>query len=235
MYIGAFVEEMERVAPPEIADKFDEGKIGLIIEGRKNLNRICCALDVTTNVVKHAVAMKADMLVVHHTPIWSPLTSITGTTASLLRPLFAAEINLYVMHTNFDHAKGGVNDALSNLLTLKEISPMFLGNVGTCDLTPEQISDRLSCNLRIWGKLRSVSRLAVVGGSGFDPFLMEEAKKLGATAFLSAEMKHSIARIAPLPCIEATHYALESPAMKTLAAEHGWDYIDDPPFIRSIP
>jgi dinuclear metal center YbgI/SA1388 family protein len=235
MHIGAFVEEMEMVAPPGIAEEYDEEKIGLIIEGRKNLKRICCALDVTPNVIKKAVAMRADMLVVHHTPIWNPLTRITGKTAGLLRPLFAADINLYVIHTNFDHAKGGVNDALSNLLALKGISSMSLGNVGTCNLSLRQISDRLSCNLRIWGKLRSVSRLAVVGGSGFDPVLMEEAKDIGATAFLSSEMKHSIARTAPLPCIEATHYALESPAMKVLAAEHGWDYIDDPPVIRSVP
>ena len=235
MQIGAFIEEMERIAPREIAEEFDQGRIGLIIEGKKNLRQICCALDVTPNVVRHALAMKADMLVVHHTPIWNPLTCITGPTAGLLRPILAAEMNLYVMHTNFDHAKGGVNDTLSDLLSLKEISPMSLGKVGTCDLSLNQISERLSCTLRIWGRLRSISRIAVVGGSGFDLALMEEAKALGATAFLSAEMKHSVARAAPLPCIEATHYALEAPAMRILAAKRGWNYIDDPPVVRFIP
>ncbi len=235
MQIGAFIEEMERVAPPGIAEEFDQGRIGLVVEGTRTINRVCCALDATRSVVEQAVAMKADMLVVHHTPIWNPVTSITGTTAGLLRPLLTSEMNLYVMHTNFDHAEGGVNDALCDLLSLKDRKSMSLGNVGRCRLTPAQIAKRLFCPLRIWGDLRTTSRLAVVAGSGFDPALLEEAKNLGARAFLSAEMKHSVARAAPLPCIEATHYALEAPAMRALAAERKWDYIDDPPVLNSIP
>jgi hypothetical protein len=47
-------------------------------------------------------------------------------------------------------------------------------------------------------------------------------------------MKHSVARTAPLPCIEATHYALEAPAMKRLATRMGWQYIDDPPLLKDI-
>jgi putative NIF3 family GTP cyclohydrolase 1 type 2 len=79
-----------------------------------------------------------------------------------------------------------------------------------------------------------IRRLAIVAGSGFDPLFIEEAKSLGADAFLSAEMKHSVARAAPLPCIEATHYALEAPAMRRLAARNGWQYIDDPPELHTI-
>ena len=56
----------------------------------------------------------------------------------------------------------------------------------------------------------------------------------GADAFLSAELKHSVARYSPLPCIEATHYALEAPAMRRLALRKNWQYIDDPPKILSI-
>ena len=71
----------------------------------------------------------------------------------------------------------------------------------------------------------------MVAGSGFDLPLMAEAQALGAEAFLSSEMKLSVARAAPLPCIESTHYALESPAMRRLAAQKGWQYIDDPPLL----
>jgi len=48
-------------------------------------------------------------------------------------------------------------------------------------------------------------------------------------------MKHSVARTAPLPCIEATHYALEAPAMERLAGRMGWQYIEDPPLLNSVP
>lgn len=235
MHIGAFMEEMERVAPPDLAEEYDGNRIGLIVEGKTTIHRICCALDATPDVVRQAIELRADMLVVHHTPIWNPVTHVTGSTAGLLRLLLAADMNLYVMHTNFDHAEGGVNDALCHILSLTDIRPLTLGRVGRCALSPAEISERLSCSLRIWGELRSISCLAVVAGSGFDPALMEEAKKLGADAYLSAEMKHAVARNAPLPCIEATHYALEAPAMRELAAVRGWDYIDDPPVIRSVP
>ena len=59
------------------------------------------------------------MLVVHHTPLWTPLTSLTGTTAALMRDVLSAGMNIYVMHTNFDHAEKGVNDALAELLSLE--------------------------------------------------------------------------------------------------------------------
>ncbi|OPX65242.1 MULTISPECIES: Nif3-like dinuclear metal center hexameric protein [unclassified Methanoregula] len=238
MHVREFIDEMERIAPPGLAEEFDEGRIGLIVEGKKTIGTICCALDATPTVVKQAAAARADMLVVHHTPIWTPLTTLTGQTAALMRDVLAAGMNIWVMHTNFDHAESGVNDALAELLSLENTAPLELGMVGDCPMTVKEISRRLDCPLRIWGKMTKtgpVGRIAVAGGSGFDLLLMEEAKGKGALAFLSSELKHSICRAAPLPCIEATHYALETPAMKRLAARKGWIFIADPPVLNTIP
>ncbi|PKL70832.1 MAG: NGG1p interacting factor NIF3 [Methanomicrobiales archaeon HGW-Methanomicrobiales-1] len=234
MHLRAFIEEMERLAPLTLAEEFDCGRIGLVVEGRPEIGTVCCALDATAAVVRKAVDAGADMLVVHHTPLWTPVTALTGPTASLMRQLLAANMNLYVMHTNFDRAPEGVNDALAELLTLTDVVPLSLGLIGTCPLTIDELSRRLGGNIRVWGELTSLSRLAVIAGSGFDPAFLAEAKLAGADAFLSAELKHSVFRSAPLPCIEATHYALEAPAMRRLAARKGWQYIDDPPRVRSI-
>jgi dinuclear metal center YbgI/SA1388 family protein len=234
MHVGAFIEEMERLAPPDLAEEFDCGRIGLIVEGRPEIGTVCCALDATATVVRQAVEAGADMLVVHHTPLWAPVTALTGSTASLMRQLLAADMNLYVMHTNFDRSPEGVNDALAELLSLENTVPLSLGLVGSCTIPIDELSRRLGGNVRIWGALSSLSRLAIVAGSGFDPAFLAEAKEAGADAFLSAELKHSVARASSLPCIEATHYALEAPAMRRLAARKGWQYIDDPPLIRSL-
>jgi dinuclear metal center YbgI/SA1388 family protein len=234
MHVRAFIEEMERLAPPDLAEEFDCGRIGLIVEGRPEIGTVCCALDATASVVRKAVLAGADMLVVHHTPLWTPLTALTGPTASLMRQLLAADMNLYVMHTNFDHSPEGVNDALAELLSLENRIPLSLGLIGSCTITIDELARRLGGNIRIWGELTSLSRLAMVAGSGFDPAFLEEAKQAGADAFLSAELKHSVACSAPLPCIEATHYALEAPAMRRLACRKGWQYLDDPPKIRSL-
>ena len=69
---------------------------------------------------------------------------------------------------------------------------------------------------------------------GISEFL-HEAVERGADAFLSAELKHSTYRSAPLPCIEATHYGLEAPAMERLAKQRGWQFIADKPVITVIP
>jgi dinuclear metal center YbgI/SA1388 family protein len=234
MHVLTFIEEMERLAPPYLAEDFDAGKIGLIVEGKTTIDTVCCALDATPAVVKQTVAAHADMLLVHHTPLWTPLTSLTGPTAALMRDVLASGLNIYVMHTNFDHAESGINDALSELLSLKNPEPMTLGLVGNCTISPEEIARRLACPVRVWGTIKKINRLAIVGGSGFDPAFMAEAKERGADAFLSSELKHSVYRAAPLPCIEATHYSLEAPAMKRLAAQKGWRYIDDPPVLHTF-
>jgi dinuclear metal center YbgI/SA1388 family protein len=235
MDVDVFIAEMERLAPPSLAEDFDTGRIGLIVEGKRTIKKVCCTLDATPAVVKKAVAAKADMLVVHHTPLWTPVTSLTGPTATLMREVLAAGLNIYVMHTNFDHAECGVNDCLAGLLSLTNVEPMTLGLVGDCSLTLEEIARRLDCPVRVWGKIKKPKRLAVVGGSGFDPAFMNEAKERGADAFLSAELKHSVYRSAPLPCIEATHYGLEAPAMERLAKQRGWQFIADKPVITVIP
>jgi dinuclear metal center YbgI/SA1388 family protein len=234
MHRRAFIDEMEHLAPPALAEEFDTGRIGLIVDGKTEIRKVCCALDATMDVVNAAVSASADMLVVHHTPLWTPVTALNGKTALLMRAILSAEMNLYVMHTNFDHAPGGVNDALAELLSMKDIAPLSLGIIGTCDLSVKEISHSLDGNVRVWGKPGPIRRLAVVGGSGFDPELLSEAHSRGADAFLSAEMKHAVARNAPLPCIEATHYALEAPAMRRLAGQKGWQFIDDPPYLTTI-
>ena len=229
MDIREFISGMEAVAPPGLAEEFDTGRIGLIIEGKGVIDRVFCALDASPKVISEAVRQQADMLVVHHTPIFHPVTAVRGPLVSLLRSVLTSGMNIFVMHTNFDHAPQGVNDSLAGLLGLTNTTPMTLGLVGDCQLVPGQIGKILHSPLRVWGELHSISRLAVVGGSGFDTGLIQEAKRLGADAFLSAEAKHSVIRESPLPLVEATHYALEAPAMQMLSSRMGWHYIDDPP------
>ncbi|MDD1669491.1 MAG: Nif3-like dinuclear metal center hexameric protein [Methanomicrobiales archaeon] len=229
------IRELEHLAPPELADEEDAGRIGLIIEGRPEAGEVCTALDVTPRVVARAVEMGAGMLVVHHTPLWEPVTSLTGPLGGLLAPLLANGVNVYVMHTNFDRAPRGINDALAELLTLGNTEPLKMGLIGDCSLDPGELARRLGGPVRLWGRIRRLSRLAVVGGSGFDPDLIYEAAYRGADAFLSAEMKHHVALSAPVPCIEATHYALEAPGMRRLALQMGWQFIEDPPEVRNIP
>ena len=236
MDIERVIAALKQVAPPELAEEYDAGRIGLVVEGTGDVGVVCCALDATQTVVEAAARAGADMLVVHHTPLWSPVTAVRGSTSHLLRTILAARMNLYVMHTNFDQAEGGINDVLAARLGFTGVERMAAGLVGDCSLDPEEIARRLpGGGIRVYGEVETIRRLAVVGGSGFDPGLLREAANLGAEAFLSAELKHSVARASPIPCLEATHYALEAPGMEALAARMGWHYIPDPPHVVVVP
>jgi dinuclear metal center YbgI/SA1388 family protein len=229
MHIDQFIHDMEQIAPSDLVEEYDEGRIGLVVEGTREIGKVVCALDATPRVVEAAVAAGADMLVVHHTPLWHPVTRIEGRFAKLLRLLFSTETNVYVMHSNFDRASGGINDALAGLLELQNLEHMTMGVVGTCSIPLEEIVRRLGSGARVYGELRNPEKLAIVGGSGFDPVLIDEAARMGADAFLSSELKHSVALASPLPLIESTHYALESPGMRQLSMRMGWEFIPDPP------
>ena len=235
MHREAFIRAMEELAPPDLADQDDRERIGLVVEGRKEIRRVACALDATPRVVQEACRIPADMLVVHHTPLYYPVTRIEGATAALLRDLLSFGMNLYVMHTNHDRAEGGINDVLAAMLGLTGTERMSMGVVGDCTLTPKKIAGILGCGLRVHGRISRIRRLAVVGGSGFDPMLLDEANALSADAFLSAELHHHVIRAAPMPCLEATHYALEAPGMRQLAEDRGWTFLDDPPEVTLIP
>lgn len=231
MEIQAFVQDMEALAPPELAEPFDEGRIGLVVEGTRRADVVVAALDATVRAAEEAVALGADVLVVHHPPFFAPMTRIEGKAARFLRIVLGHGLHVYAMHTNFDRAPGGVNDCLADLLGLSDCVPLELGLVGRASTDADGLAAILG-PLRVWGDVGRIRRLAVVGGSGFDAELIEAAARLGADAFLSSELKHHVARDAPIPCIESTHYALESQGMRALAARMGWAYIDDPPYLQ---
>ena len=229
-----FIARMERIAPPELAEEFDIGRIGLLVEGKDEIEKIACALDATPAVVNAAADGGFDALVVHHPAFWNAMHSVVGRNAEILRPLIKADVNLYAMHTNFDHAEGGINDALAEELRLTDRVRMSLGVVGTLTTPLSEISQTLGCGLRVWGDVEGISRIAVVGGSAFDWELIEEAASLGAQAYLASELKYNMALESPIPCIEATHYALEAPGMRALARREGWTFIDGTPLTQII-
>ena len=234
MDIANFINILNDIAPPEFAEDFDDNKIGLVIEGRRKIETIACALDATEYTVSKAVSENADILIVHHTPIWNPVTKISGNLKNILKTALKADLNIFVMHTNFDHAEFGINYTLANILGLKKTEKLSLGIIGECSLTIKEISDLLGGNLRVYGNIENINRIAVAGGSGFDTELIKEAELKGADAYLSSELKHSVLLSSSIPLIESTHYALESVGMKALSEKQGWIYIEDKPILQTI-
>lgn len=238
MELDSLIETLETIAPPELADPIDAGRIGLISRGRENINAITVALDPTANVIQKAIQANADILITHHTLIWDPITKVPLSIQKQLTLILENDLSLYVLHTNYDAAPGGVNDVLAQLLGLYEIEPFGIGRIGsirtisTLDFV-KHVARKLNTPVQFVGSCE-IQKVAVIGGSGFDA--TDQAIAAGADALLSAELRHSAIRRAEgqLSLVEATHYATEVPAMKVLAQRLGGDFIDDTPKLGSF-
>lgn len=244
MKLSTFIKLLEDIAPPEIAEEFDHGKIGLIVPGATNVKKIATALDATPHVIRKAARLKVQALIVHHTLIWNPVTAIDEDLADSLRVLLENKISLYVMHTNFDRAEGGVNDTLADILGVSDIETLGLARVGrlpeqslgTC---AEQIAAKLGTEVEMIGDPeKKIARVVTAAGSAFREAL-PLAKRAGADVLISSELRHDVIRQrGDVALISAPHYFTEAPAMMRLSTRLSEnlkaEFIDDPPEIRVI-
>lgn len=117
MKIADVIRDLEQMAPLRLADEGD--KIGLQVGNpQSGVTRIAVALDPTPSVVDSAVGLGAELLVCHHPLIYKPIETLAAgepTQDSLIK-LITAGTTLYVMHTNYDSADGGINDVLAERL-----------------------------------------------------------------------------------------------------------------------
>ncbi|OLN23380.1 Nif3-like dinuclear metal center hexameric protein [Domibacillus antri] len=115
------IQMFEQFSPKAYAMEGD--KVGLQV-GRLNkpCKRVMIALDVLESVVDEAVAEKIDLIIAHHPIIYRPLRAlVTDQPAGrLIEKLIKHDIAVYAAHTNFDVAKGGVNDMLAGALGLEK-------------------------------------------------------------------------------------------------------------------
>lgn len=123
--VAALVDELEGIAPPDLAD--DGDPIGLQVgDLAKEVRRVCVSVDTSPQVIDQAIRKGADILVAHHPLIYDPLKSLAEAdpVARRVAKLIRAGTALYVLHTNYDTALGGVNDVLAKLLGVDTGRPL---------------------------------------------------------------------------------------------------------------
>ena len=122
--IGQILEALEAIAPSEFALPGD--KIGLQVgELDANVKRAQVCLDRSFGAVYACRASHSQLLLSHHPLIWQPLATLTNATDVTVcaRDLVQEGCNLIAAHTNWDCARGGVNDALAAKLGLEDVTP----------------------------------------------------------------------------------------------------------------
>ncbi len=237
-------------APSSLAEEWDN--VGIQVgDPSMPVRRLVTALDVSIPLVDFAAAQQADMILTHHPLIFTPLRKLDFSVPvpRIILQLVKNNIALASAHTNLDSAVNGVSDQLAAMLQLSEVRPLVpspegdpstgLGRVGrlATPLTLEQIVWKVCIALGLPGVMVcgdpafAVENIAVCGGSGSSlwPAFLES----GAQLFLTAEVKHSVAREAEmlgLAVIDAGHFTTERPIVPVIAefmdkaaAARGWD------------
>lgn len=235
--VQQLLDILEGVAPTLLAARWDN--VGLLVGSpRSRVSTVLLALDPTVALVAEAQALAADLIITHHPAIFQPLkqirTDLPG--GAFLTAALRAGISVIGCHTNFDAAFGGVSDVLAEALELRETVPLAPDNAAPCScgigrignlpmpLQPEAFLQHLQTVIPMPWLLeagsrpaRELRRVAVCGGSCAD--LAERALAAGADVFLTAEIKHHLARWAEeagLWLLDGGHFATENPAMRRL-------------------
>ena len=116
---------LEQRYPPGTAEGWDA--VGLVAgDPAAPVRTVMFAVDPVQAVAQEAIDAGADLLVTHHPLYLRGTTSISATTPKgrVVHDLIRAGCALYTAHTNADSADGGVNDALADLLDLRERQPL---------------------------------------------------------------------------------------------------------------
>jgi len=242
MHLNEIETLLETIAPPSLAEDFDNGRIGLVLDRGNDIQKIAVALDPTDHVLKEAARIGANLLITHHTLIFDPINIISKRLSDTLKLAIDNDISIYTMHTNYDKADGGVNDVLAGLLGLNNIVPLALGRIG--EIRHMEVSEfafivarQLDTNVQYKGK-GEIKKVMVIGGSGFRREYIDIAIENNADALVSGEMRHDAIRYADDLCLlDATHYATEAPAMRKLCERLPVEsvFIEDKPKIFCVP
>ena len=120
MTISKIIKELELYFPRTISESWDN--VGLLIgNDEEKVKKIQITLDVTEECINEAIKNDANLIIAHHPIIFTSVKEITNKTSLGRKILKLIENNIavYVLHTNIDAAKDGLNDYLGKVLDLK--------------------------------------------------------------------------------------------------------------------
>lgn len=233
---------IDSIAPFDIQMDFDNA--GLLI-GHKDapVDKVLVALDITTQVIREAVEIGAQLIVAHHPVIFHPIKAVCDgdTTGEKVLQLVENHIAAICAHTNLDAAQDGINDRLAQVLGLTEIEQLHqdgvdeqgraygIGRVGvlktdsplSCAGFAAEVKARLgAASVRYMDAGRPVGRIAVGGGSCGS--MLQDAVAAGCDTFVTSDVKYDVfleAQELGINLLDAGHFATENVVIAPLAGQ----------------
>ncbi len=207
MKIKQVLSALEQFAPLPLQESWDNAGLQIGLTEADVSGALLC-LDVTEQIVDEAERKGCNLVVSHHPLLFRGLKQISDAT-DVQRTVWKAVrkgICVVSMHTNLDNAPGGVNFKIAERLGLsgvgffasKTIDGMECGSgvIGqlaqpmAADDFIQHVKKQMEAESAMCNELlrRPISRVAVCGGAG--DFLLDDAVRAGADAFLTGEMHY---------------------------------------------
>ena len=246
--LATVVAECDRQLQPQKFVDWDGAVNGLQVENRGTVTRIAAAVDASVPTVEAAVAIGADLLLVHHGLFWSPRQPWTGIQYRLIRLLVENNLAVYSSHLPLDaHPRLGNNARLAAALGLHRLRPFFetkgktIGFRAGTRVAREVLVARLGkaldgASVRVVPGGPAVCRQIgiVTGGAGAE---VRQAVDGGVDTFITGEGPHwtyALAEELGVNVLYGGHYATETFGVKSLAGHLArkfslpWQFIDHP-------
>jgi len=208
MKIKDILAVLETVAPPHLQEPYDNA--GLIVgDPEAEATGVLFCLDSTEAIVNEALEKKCNLVVAHHPIVFRGLKRLNGATyvERTVMQAIRQNVAIYAIHTNLDNVhRQGVNAKIAEKIGLKNTrilapKPGAEEGIGAGLLgelpNPMNETDflqmlkkglRTGCVRHTALRGKPVQKVAVCGGSG--SFLLPEALKLEADAFVTADFKY---------------------------------------------
>ena len=207
MKIKEVLSALERFAPLPLQESWDNAGLQVGLTETEVSGALLC-LDVNEKIVDEAIQKGCNLVVSHHPLLFRGLKTISDLTDVQRTVMKAVQKGVCVisMHTNMDNAKGGVNYKMAEKLGLRDVqflAPKTVDGVESGsgvvgELPGAQAADDfvlavkkafgVECAMCNELLRRPVRKVALCGGAG--DFLLDDALKAGADAFITGEMHY---------------------------------------------
>ena len=214
--IREVIEALEDFAPLPLQESYDNAGLQVGLTEAEVSGALLC-LDVTESVLTEAIDLGCNLIVAHHPLLFHGLKCVSGAdyVQRCVRLAIQNDITIYAAHTNLDNAEDGVNYRMAEHLGLQDVSLMqervvtvlgpkgrqrqVVAGGGVIGFLPEpedslQFLQRVKqvfgveCLMHNELLHRPVQSVALCGGAG--DFLLSEAVRMQADAFLTGEMHY---------------------------------------------
>jgi dinuclear metal center YbgI/SA1388 family protein len=209
---------------------------GIQLANIGDIERIACAVDVSTSVIDGALAAGAKLLIVHHGMFWGGAAPITGARHRRLWSLITHDVAVYAAHLPLDvHPVFGNNVLLARRLGLQpsggfvRYQTIDVGLSGESNLSTAALAAAMSAlAIEQGGQLvatpfdagRVTRRWGICTGAGASSSTLKEAEERGLDTLIVGEGPHHTAveaRELGLVVLYGGHYATETLGVRAIA------------------